>query len=171
MDLEGLRRLKVWRWDLFDFDSSYRPNAIIIAIRADRVRSWSRWGSRVCYEEAQCGSYAELSETHSCARCHVRSVRDSIFAVYGFFQERKYAGCDQPYIDALSRYYLEGYSYRDSGHSSIFHWAISTAWLALDGNESAEGRWMLNMLRGKAPKLADEAVWPTSLGMKPYNIV
>ncbi|KAF2100884.1 hypothetical protein NA57DRAFT_37113, partial [Rhizodiscina lignyota] len=41
----------------------------------------------------------------------------------------------------------------------VVHWAVTTAWMTLLGNESAEGRWMTNLLNMKSKELIAKGTW------------
>ena len=56
-------------------------------------------------------------------------------------------------------YYLVRNSRLDSGLSPIVHLAVTTAWMTVRGNESAEGRWMTELLNTKGQKVIAKGLW------------
>ncbi|KAF2190115.1 hypothetical protein K469DRAFT_699711 [Zopfia rhizophila CBS 207.26] len=56
-------------------------------------------------------------------------------------------------------YYLVRKSRLDSDSSPVVHWAVTTAWMTLRGNESAEGRWMMDLLNRKSREVIAKGLW------------
>lgn len=47
----------------------------------------------------------------------------------------------------------------DSDASPIVHWAVTTAWMTLGGNESTEGSWLMDMLKNASRTVIAQALW------------
>jgi len=56
-------------------------------------------------------------------------------------------------------YYAVRKSRLDTDCSPIVHWAVTTAWTTLCGNESAAGRWMMDLLKDKGREVTVKALW------------
>jgi hypothetical protein len=50
---------------------------------------------------------------------------------------------------------------RDSGHPPAFPLAVTTVWTTLQGNESAEGRWITEIMKTKGRELIAKGIWPS----------
>jgi len=55
-------------------------------------------------------------------------------------------------------YYLSRKPSLNSG-SPVVHWAITTAWMTLRGKESAEGRWITDLLNKKGQGVIAKGLW------------
>ncbi|KAH8891453.1 hypothetical protein GQ53DRAFT_746561 [Thozetella sp. PMI_491] len=58
--------------------------------------------------------------------------------------------------------YLRQKSGSDSGCSPFVHWAGTTAWKTLRGNESAEGRWVMSLLNKESWQVIAKGLWPNA---------
>jgi hypothetical protein len=56
------------------------------------------------------------------------------------------------------QYYLGRKPDLNSG-SPVVHWAITSAWMTLRGNEAAEGRWMTDLLKTKGHGVFAKGLW------------
>ena len=59
-------------------------------------------------------------------------------------------------------YYSLQQSRSNSEHSPLVHWAVTSAWTTLSGDESAEGRCMKDLLNTKGREVAVKGVWAGS---------
>lgn len=56
-------------------------------------------------------------------------------------------------------HYLARSTQCESDASPIVHWAVTTAWMTVGGNESTEGRWMMDLLNTKNGDVIAKALW------------
>ncbi|KAK6523168.1 hypothetical protein TWF694_006063 [Orbilia ellipsospora] len=56
-------------------------------------------------------------------------------------------------------YYASQRSEKDSHSSPLVHWAISTAYTTLSGNESREGKWMMNFVNKTSLAIVAKGIW------------
>jgi Fungal specific transcription factor domain len=55
-------------------------------------------------------------------------------------------------------YYLAPKSRLDSD-SPVVHWAVTTAWMTLCGNDSSEGKWMMDLLKATSLETVAKGLW------------
>ncbi|EPS35490.1 hypothetical protein H072_11071 [Dactylellina haptotyla CBS 200.50] len=56
-------------------------------------------------------------------------------------------------------YALQRSKSTDSHSSPIVQWAISTAWMTLSGNDSAEGKWIMSLVNATSLAIVSKGVW------------
>ncbi|KAF2022349.1 hypothetical protein BU24DRAFT_43513 [Aaosphaeria arxii CBS 175.79] len=56
-------------------------------------------------------------------------------------------------------YYLRQESRSQLHHSPLVHWSLSTAWATLGSSDSAEGKWMMDILRSNSNDIVAKGLW------------